>query len=309
VAVAKTMSLAEPDLRRIRSADGAVELAAWCYGDPHSNAACLLLHGNGLPARCYEPVIRTLCAAGLYVVALDQRGSGHSPLPRHGRADLHWSHFGDDVLAVIKALALQTRTRPLYGFGHSLGGAACLLAEEKQPGTFDALFLFEPVAAPDAQAGEPHPWDKPLSVLVKTALKRRADFPSRAAAKELYASKPPLSYLSPECLDLYVMHGFEERKGGSITLRCRPETESEIFRLGPQAGIQSQLGRVACPVTVALGGRDIHDGPASVAPAVASKVCRGKQQLFTAQGHFGPLEDPDGVAVAALACFGAHARL
>lgn len=30
-------------------------------------------------------------------------------------------------------------------FGHSLGGLAALAAEAKQPGTFAAMYLFEPV--------------------------------------------------------------------------------------------------------------------------------------------------------------------
>ena len=311
----------ELELRRVRSADGAVDLAVWCYrsggagvgrnsGD--SGPPCLLAHGNGLPARCYEPLIYTLVAAGLSVFAVDQRGCGHSVLHKTGTEDLKWSRFGDDILAVVDALRLKTpgaHTRPLYAFGHSLGGAACLLAEAHRPGTFDALYLFEPVAAPSVQPGEAHPWEGPLKVLAGGALKRRAVYPSRAAARAAFASKPPLSYFHPACLDLYVQHGFEDLSNGQVTLRCRPETESAIFWLGMQAGIQPQLGAVTCPVIVAVGARNINDGPASVAPAVVAGVVRGAMQHFSSQGHLGPLEEPDVVAVAALACFGRQARL
>ncbi len=32
-----------------------------------------------------------------------------------------------------------------YVFGHSAGGLAAVLAEQRQPGTFGALYLYEPV--------------------------------------------------------------------------------------------------------------------------------------------------------------------
>ena len=115
---------APPQLRRVRSGDGALELAAHDYGSPAAGApACLLLHGNGLCARAYEPLSQQLRRAGFRVVALDQRGAGASPLPP-GRADLTWQRFAEDALAVVDALQL----RPCVGFGHSLGGAAMLLA-------------------------------------------------------------------------------------------------------------------------------------------------------------------------------------
>ena len=63
---------------------------------------------------------------------------------------------------------------------------------------------------------------------------------------------------------------------GSVELCCAPETESEIFRLGPRAGAADALPRVRCPVTVAVGGRDIADGPGSVAASVANGVVNGR---------------------------------
>ena len=32
-----------------------------------------------------------------------------------------------------------------YVFGHSAGGLAAVLAEQRQPGTFKAMYLYEPV--------------------------------------------------------------------------------------------------------------------------------------------------------------------
>lgn len=310
------MGACEPVLRRVRSGDGAVLLATYDYGGAGRDV--LLMHGNGLHARCYEPLVHVLRAAGLRVVGVDQRGAGASCLSEGG-ADLRWARFGEDVLAVQDALSL----RSCLGFGHSLGGAACLLAEAARPGAFAALYLFEPVVAPDASGGEdePHPWDEPLKRKVQAALKRRAVFPSRAAALSAYVEKPPLSLLHPTCLRLYVEHGFRRASlhaacaprakvelrrdvpGDGVTLCCQPETEAEIFRLGPRSGAERVLPRVVCPVTVGVGGRDTQDGPARVAPTVASRVVRGRLELHEQLGHFGPLEDPEKMAVAALASF------
>ena len=174
---------AAPTLRRVRSGDGTVELAAHDYGAPSADApACLLLHGNGLCARAYDPLSQQLRRAGFRVVALDQRGAGASTLPPGG-ADLRWQRFAEDALAVVDALQL----RACVGFGHSLGGAAMLLAEATRPNTFVAVYLFEPVVAPADKPGQPHPWDERLKPKIKGALARRRTFPSRQAVRTLHA--------------------------------------------------------------------------------------------------------------------------
>ena len=193
--------MAAPKLRRVRSGDGALQLAAYDYGSPAANApACLLLHGNGLCARAYEPLSARLRCAGFRVVALDQRGAGASTLPAGG-ADLTWQRFAEDALAVVDALQL----RRCVGFGHSLGGAAMLLAgassrpqlhaahttpctddscaEATRPGTFRCMYLFEPVVAPTGQPGVPHPWDARLAPKINGARNRRRTFPSRQAVR------------------------------------------------------------------------------------------------------------------------------
>lgn len=288
-----------PVLRRVRSADGAVTLATYDYGG--AGRDCLLVHGNGLHALAYDPLARVLRAAGLRVVALDQRGMGaSSTLPEAG-CDLRWAAFGADVLAVHRALGLKH----CLGFGHSLGGAALLLAEASCPGAFASLYLYEPVVAPAGEPGQPHEWEQPLSGKVQAARRRRASFPCRADALAAYAQKLPLSLLHPSCLRLYVERGFRDTPpgGSSVTLCCLPETEATVFELGPSAGVEALLPRISCPVTVAQGGRDAHDGPARVAPTVATRVVRGVLQLHPKLGHFGPLEDPEGVAGCALASF------
>ena len=137
------------------------------------------------------------------------------------------------MLATVDGFGLE---RP-FGVGHSAGAAALLMAEAARPGTFRALYLWEPVVMPvDPPMG---PQDNPLT---EGALKRRAVFPSREDAYANYASKPPFSQLHPDALRAYVDHGFADLPDGQVTLKCKPEDEALIYRMGSAHRAFSQFG-------------------------------------------------------------------
>ena len=92
----------------------------------------LMAHATGFCATMYRPLAAELVEQ-FRVVALDFRGHGRSARP--GNDDFGWDRMAQDVLAVIDRLG----TKPAAGFGHSMGGAALLMAEERRPGTFDRL--------------------------------------------------------------------------------------------------------------------------------------------------------------------------
>ena len=118
--------------------------------------------------------------------------------------------------------------RPI-GVGHSMGGAALLLAEQARPGTFSLLWLFEPIVVPDDQVPE---GGNPLAA---GAARRRPDFGSLEEAFANYAGKPPLDALDPACLAAYVEYGFEplgDGTAGAVTLLCRPEVEAATYEMG-----------------------------------------------------------------------------
>ena len=245
----------------------------------------LLVHANGFCAAVFAPLAAEL--APWRCVAFDARAHGTSTPPT---GDMAWEGHRDDVLAVVDAFGLDAPV----GIGHSMGGAALLLAEQMRPGTFSALWLFEPIVFPPMPAGTGDSGgDNPLA---EGAMRRRDSFDSTGAAYANFRSKPPLSELSEACLAAYVTHGFVPTgEGESVTLRCRPENEAAGYRMGIRHSAWEHLGDVGCPVVVARGS-DRVPGPAAVAPAIAQRLGQGCLEEHPELGHFGPLSDPASAA-------------
>ena len=133
-----------------------------------------------------------------------------------------------------------------------MGGAALLLAEQRRPGTFAALWLFEPVVFPTGgPTGAPR-----ANPLAEGARRRRATFPSYEAALANFASKPPMSVLDPAALEQYVRHGFAEQPDGSVELRCRPDDEAAVYDMGLRHDAFAHLARGGLPG--ARGAREPH---------------------------------------------------
>ena len=273
---------------RLPSTDG-VGLAVLDLGG--DGPPLLMTHATGFCGSVLTPLAEQL-ADRFHCWTYDARGHGASLAP--WGLDWSWARFTDDVLAVVDGLGLG---RPLFGFGHSSGGAALLDAEARRPGTFAALWCFEPIVWPAitaelARSREP---------LIAGALHRRDRFASRQEALDNFSSKPPLASLDPTALMAYVDCGFAP-DGGGVRLRCAPEVEAEIYRQGLVHDGFTRLPRVGCPVTIARGGRTVAV-ELDVAEAQVEAVTLGRLVGLAGLGHFGPLEDPAGVAAAVAAAF------
>jgi pimeloyl-ACP methyl ester carboxylesterase len=247
----------------------------------------LLAHATGLHGLVWAPVVEHLVGS-FRCVSFDERGHGDSGRPADG--DFHWRGFSADALAVVDALGLD---RP-YGVGHSCGGAALLLAEEDRPGTFSALWCYEPVvSAEDPPAGPTPPEDNPLAA---GARRRRERFGSRADAYRNFAAKPPFDRVAPAALHAYVDHGFSEQADGSVVLKCRPDDEAETYVHSRTHDAYARLGRVRCPVTLVWGERTDSPFGSATLEALAARLAAGRVEAAPGLGHFGPLEDPAAVA-------------
>lgn len=271
-------------MRHVASTDGVTIAVHELGGD---GPPLLLAHATGFHGMVWAPIAVRL-ADRARCVAPDLRGHGDSPVPVGH--PFHWDCFADDVLAVVDDL---DPGGPIVAAGHSKGGAALLLAEQRRPGTFSALYCFEPIVFPPRSG--PPPGEGGEHPLAAGALRRRQVFASRDEAYDNYASKPPFSALHPDALRAYVDHGFADQPDGTVRLKCLGENEAQVYRMGGNHGAFARLGEIACPVTVARGALG-GTSPADIAAPIAEALPHGRLEVHDDLGHFGPLEDPARIA-------------
>ncbi|MYJ82466.1 MAG: alpha/beta fold hydrolase, partial [Acidimicrobiaceae bacterium] len=273
------------DTVKVRSADG-VDLNLQMMGG--SGPDLLICHATGFHGPAYRPLAQYL-AERFTVWALDFRGHGSSgPAPGD---DYAWSGMGADVAACAAAVGAER----LYGFGHSMGGAALLLAERSRPGTFERLFLYEPIVLPRGFFDQPG--NNPLSA---GARNRREVFGSRAEALARYSNRSPLAVMRADALAAYVEGGFVDLPDGRVRLACSAETEARTFEAS--GGLPTEeASAISVPATVAAGTVITGVSNAGVfASAIAEALPQARFLSFEDLGHFGPLEAPGVVAAAAV---------
>lgn len=127
-------------------------------------ADLVLAHGYAEHCARYRHVAEHFCAAGVAVHALDHRGHGKSSGIPFGSVD----DFGllvDDLLSRID----QVRTdRPLFLYGHSMGGLAVVRAlESGKAGKIAGAIIASALLAP--AEGVPAPLIKVVNLLAKVA--------------------------------------------------------------------------------------------------------------------------------------------
>lgn len=280
----------------MRSPEG-LDLAAYDFGG--DGPPLVVIHATGFHARAYEP-LADLLRDSFHCYAFDLRGHGASEAPPDD--DFDWHHFAEDAVAVVSSFGLE---RP-FGFGHSCGGAVLLLAEQAHPGLWQGLYTFEPIVPPPGWTGPPGR-DVSENPMAAGALRRRTNFPSRDAAFDNYASKPPLDVLTADALRAYVDYGFTDQPDGTVTLACRPQSEAATFVAATSSRVWDGLDSVTCPVVVACGERT-DAFPPDHHRAVAARLPRGTNQLLRGVGHFGPMEHPEAVAAAIVAALDPRGR-
>lgn len=239
----------------------------------------LFLHANGFNALTYRSILGPL-ASDLRILAVDQRGHGLTDLPADPAAQNSWYGFRDDLIALLDALDGP----PLVLGGHSMGGAASLMAAAERPAAVKALALFDPVLMPPTI-------DREMLVespLAKGALRRRAQFASKAEVVESYRGRGAFKTWSEAMLADYVEDGFRENAEG-VTLTCAPAWEAANFS-SPQGDVFSAFDRIKVPIRILRaeeGSTFRIDGRAASLP--------GNVDIETIAGssHFLPMERPE----------------
>jgi pimeloyl-ACP methyl ester carboxylesterase len=272
-----------PPVRQVPSTDGVTLALIDLGGD---GPPLLFCHPTGFHGMIWAPLAAHLADVA-HGWAVDFRGHGDSSVP--ASMDFAWDRMVDDVLAVIDDL----RITEVKAVGHSMGGAALLMAELRRPGTFAGLWLYEPVVF---RRSEGVPAANPMA---GAARRRRPWFRDAEAAYANFAAKPPLGSLDPAALRAYVDHGLRPCHTAdgdhAVELKCAPEVEALVFENGLAAGGTTfdRLAEVRIPVTVAAsvdGG-----GPAHAAPSIVDALPDGRLERFRLT-HFGPMQDPAGIA-------------
>ena len=91
-------------------------------GEPRGVVA--IAHGFGEHSGRHETIARPLVAEGYAVFGYDHRGHGHSPGKR-GYIN-QWREFREDLAAFLNMIRQENSSRPLFLFGHSMGGLIVL---------------------------------------------------------------------------------------------------------------------------------------------------------------------------------------
>ncbi len=265
-----------------------VQLSVYDYTPESTKQPVLLSHATGFHGRVFDPVAEHL-RNSYHCYSFDYRGHGDSGLPLDWKAN--WNGYGDDALTVAQIISkAQISRAPIIGAGHSMGGAALVMAAIREPELFRALVLFEPIIFPpqmrtnSTDAGVPSP-------LAQGARRRRSTFTSFDEAIANYSSKPPLNVASPEALEAYVLHGFKAQQDGTVVIKCSPEHEARTYEMGAIHETWNDLPKLRVPVWL-VSGAVIPHTPGAIAALIAHEIPGSTIVQWDDLGHFGPLQDP-----------------
>ena len=276
-----------------------MEIAVLDWGG--SGPLALLHHANGFCAGLWDAV-----AAGLRgrfrVMALDARGHGDSSKPESPEA-YAWRHFVEDLVCVGRRLADdEGGGRIGLGIGHSFGGAALLTAAARRPELFESLLLLDPVLIGDLPRPNVPQGINPASQLAERTRRRRAVWPSRAAAVQAWENHAFYVAWTPEARELYARWGLRERSDGQVELKCPPAVEAAVFENGGTLFPLDEVHRIPVPTLFVHAGRGTF--ALDTYELLAERMPHGRVESRDL-GHLMVMEDPADVVEIALGFSGA----
>ena len=245
----------------------------------------LYAHAAGFHARVWAPIARR--RPDSHNIAYDARGHGDTPVGDDWPDGVHWNEYGDDAGSVAEGLAAEG---PIVGVGHSMGGAALLLAASARPELFGGLIVYEPIVFPPSSLP-----GRTFDIPASGARRRRTTFPSYDAAIDNFASKPPLDVIAREALEEYVGGGFRLGEDGQVHIKCAPEHEARTYEASGGHDTWDRLADVRVPVWV-ISGHPEEMRPSEEAQAIAELIPVSTYVQLDHLGHFGPMEAPDEIA-------------
>lgn len=251
----------------------------------------VLVHATGFHGRCWDQVIADV--GERHIIAVDQRGHGGSSKDLFN----NWSEFGEDLIALLRAMDLSG----VEAVGHSMGGHASVAAAAVAPELFSKLLLIDPVILDPSFYDL---WDEKVleGEPMHPAARRRSEFDSREDMYERYRERLPFSLFTDAAMKDYCEHGLVE-DGDGVKLACPPAFEARIYdTASSNRAILERAKEVQIPVTVARSMQlkkpeDIMDFRFSPTwPKLPEQFPRGRDVLLEHLTHFMPMQDPEKVA-------------
>ena len=273
--------------RTITLPGSGIEIALLDWGG--DGPLALLHHANGFCKGTWGLVAAAL-RHRYRVIAMDARGHGDSSKPT-GADAYAWERFVEDAESVATRLASAHRDRRVaLGLGNSFGGTALLGAAARRPHLFDRLVLVDPVTPPPPDVPRTPEHAVRMLSLVDGARKRRAHWPSRAAARAHWSKRTLFARWHPRALDLYALDGLREAADGSVALKCPGEVEAATFA-GSGAIDVFAIARRVMTKTLFLWAAE-GDFPRPVYEMIAGSMTDARVETVPA-GHLMPMERPD----------------
>lgn len=274
--------------RRVVALPGG-EIAALEFGPEDRAIDIVFVHANGFNAQTYRTLLSPL-AAGLRILAIDQRGHGATTLPADPKGRRSWRDLRDDLVGLLEVLDGP----PVVLSGHSMGGTVSLLAAAERPERVKGLLLLDPVIMPWlANLYAKAPWTSGRSFLqlpiAQAALKRRAVFDNREAVFAGYKGRGAFKTWPETMLADYVAGGVVDAPDGKVRLACAPAWEASNYAAQAHDPWRA-IRRVTAPVRILKAQKH------STCRAGDGFARRGRNvRIETIEGtsHFLPMERPD----------------
>ncbi|KAL3667228.1 hypothetical protein V7S43_007463 [Phytophthora oleae] len=229
-------------------------------------ATLLFAHGGGFCKQTWDPIIRRLQSSSIIqqvstrFVTFDfpyhgtKRDESVAPklnvsIPQSPRV---WHPARDlvplttaEVQRQVQLLRGEEDRSMLIGIGHSMGAGALWNTEVRDPGTFDALILFEPVYGEE----DPATTEKVTSFLVAATLQRKASWTSRQEAVQYFETLKNFCTWDRESLAAYLEGALvEDEATGKTVLACSPHIEASLYCHGILRFTDDELKRPKCSI-------------------------------------------------------------
>lgn len=245
-------------------------------------------HANGFPAPTYRRLFGLLEPA-FRIDAIDALGMDPRYPPTEG-----WPLLVQQLIEHLE----RTRTEPVIGVGHSLGGYLTLMAAVARPELFRAIVLLDsPVIG--AIKGRLLGATKRFGIVDRVTpagatRERRAEWTSLAEAERHFRVKRLFRGFAPEALRDYVRYALVD-DGTRLRLMIDPAIEYQIYRTIPH-DLHRLLPALRVPAGFVGGAQSDVVWRVGLAPMRAA----GFALRRVPGGHLFPFEHPQAAADAIL---------